>query len=170
MKHINSLLPLFYILLPSIGIGQMNCENDQIDLLRLDLKPAFQNWATIQIDCDSSRMDLNLKIYTSEGDTLSNKTHEIPIELYKEFKQKVLPLDITSMKNHSNLYMLDGLEAEITYIDWMGNFNRFVVRIPMKRIRNIILIESIISLTEQLEINEEDKKYFEELRDWYLNY
>jgi len=28
-----------------IGTGQIDCENEQIGLLQLDLKPTFQNWA-----------------------------------------------------------------------------------------------------------------------------
>ena len=153
-------------------LGQIDCKNEQIDLLRLDLMPAFLNRATIEITCDSSNMKLDLKIYELSVSVKerSNQKLEIPRMLYEGFKSKILPLEIQSMKSIPNPNLNDGLTAEITFIDRYGAFNRFEMRIPMEKGRNLYLIKAIIALAENLQIGAEQRNYLKKVREWYLEY
>ncbi|MEL7118188.1 MAG: hypothetical protein AAFO07_02070 [Bacteroidota bacterium] len=164
----NSILLLLLILLPSILIGQIDCKNEQIDLLRLDLIPSFQNSAIIEIKCDSSSMSLNFKILEYRGKEKSSETYTIPIETYESFKSVVLPLHIQSMFSVPNPYMSDGMLAEITFMDRYGNFNRFSMRFPMPNSSSLFLVKTILSLVEKLQINREQRDYIKIIRKMYL--
>lgn len=155
-------------LFPVSGQGQVDCKNEQIELLELNLLPAFHAFVTIQIACDSTNMVLSVRTFKHREEVINKMIYKIPIELYKEFKATILPLDILSMKEHVNLYMLDGLETEITFLDRFGNFNKFKTRLPMSESRNLFLIETIISLVEKLEIDRGHRDYLKKIRGFYM--
>jgi hypothetical protein len=74
------------------------------------------------------------------------------------------------MREQENLYMNDGMGTDITFIDRFGNFNRFATKLPIRRIRNVVLIEAIVGLTEQLAAEQWIKDYLQEIREFYLKY
>lgn len=166
----NSLLPIILFLIPLIGVGQTDCKNEPIYWLQLDLTPAFDESSTILIQCDSSKMKLHFKTYNYEDEKSINESHEIPAEIYKDFKELILLLDINSMQAKPNLYLADGLTAEITFIDRFENFNKFEMRIPMEKGRNLVLIKAIISLAKKLEIKKETKEYLNKIGEFHLKY
>ena len=133
MIKLYPMICLILFLFPKISIGQIDCNNEQIVLLRLDLKPTFQDFSIIQIECDSLFMKLNFTTYEFDGEVKTNETLKIPDELYKEFKQVILPLGIQLMRDYENIYLADGLTAEVTFLDRYGNHNYFKMRIPMKK-------------------------------------
>ena len=125
---------------------------------------------TIVIDCQDDKMQLKLTTYDSGNEVIESERHPIPSLPYKEFKATILPLEIKSMKELSNLYLIDGLDAEIVYHDRYGNFNRFLTRVPALRGRNLFLIEAVIELAKSLPISAEHKSYLESLYTGYLIY
>ncbi len=165
------ILLFLFVLIPIIGFGQIGCENEQIELLKLKLEPTFLSTSSIQIECDSGNMTLTIKVFESKnGSVKSVDFFNIPNNLYHDFKEAVLPLEIQSMEEKPNLYMTDGLRAEITFIDNHGNFNRFITIIPIQKNRNILLINNIILLAEKLQIKEAHRGYLSEVKDWYLKH
>jgi hypothetical protein len=172
MKISNSVLQflLLFLAMPMIGSGQIDCTEDPIALLRLDLQPAFQDWSIIQIKCAASQMVLTFQKIELNGKVVASGSYNIPVEQFKEFKATILPLEIQSMREQENLYMNDGMGTDITFIDRFGNFNRFATKLPIRRIRNVVLIEAIVGLTEQLAAEQWIKDYLQEIREFYLKY
>jgi len=165
---VKQILQFIFLILPLIGMGQIHCEHEEIFVLRLDLMPYSQNFATIQIKCDASVMNLDFKTYEYDGKEILNKSYELPNKLYYDFKKEILSLDVLSMVDKPNPYMIHGMRAEITYIDRIDNFNKFVMVIPMQRNRNLDLIEEIIMLTHTLDLHKDHREYLDAINDWYL--
>ena len=168
--YINDWVILFFLLiLPISSFTQIDCRNEQIELIKLDLIPSLQKRSSIQIECNSSEIILTFELYDGVK-VLKKKGIKVNSLKYQGFKKNILPLDIISMTSHENPYLLDGLMAEVTFMDRYGNFNRFQNHIPMKKIRNLYLVKQIISLAENTINDKKIKEYFKEIRKTYLNY
>lgn len=166
---INLIFPILLLGLSIQGTCQVNCKNEQIDLLRLDLAPSFQDFATIEISCNGAGMSLIFKTFKYGGKEINHEQYDIPPDIYKEFKSAILPLGIQSMSSLQNPYLADGLIAEITFMDRYNNFNRFEIHMPIEKKRHHFLVTIIISLTEKLQILETHRYYLKSIRDMYLD-
>jgi hypothetical protein len=110
------LLYLIILLIQNFGFGQVDCKNEQVQLLQLDLKPTFHHSSTIKISCDSSKMILNFKSYNFDYKENFNESFILPTKLYREFKKTILPLEIHTMNSFSNPYLNDGLTKCRNYL------------------------------------------------------
>jgi len=158
-------------LFPAIVAGQINCGDEQIVSLELNMI-AYHGFShgAIVIDCEGADIQLKLTTYNSSYEVIESERHPIPSLSYKSFKAAVLPLEIKSMKELSNLYMIDAPDAEITFQDRYGNFNRFLTRVPAVRGRNLLLIETIIELAKALPISEGHMAYLNSLYNDFFIY
>ena len=162
---------IFWLVIPFLTLGQIDCKEEQLQLLQLKLMPSFMKWSTIQISCDSQDIILTIENNKlSSGLVKDRKLYKVPAPLYKEFKKVILPLGIHLIPSYSNPYLSDGLTTEITYIDRYDNFNKFVTRVPKRRNQDIYLIETIIALTQKLAIDEAYREYLDNIQSWFLDY
>ncbi|MEM9930251.1 MAG: hypothetical protein AAF840_10560 [Bacteroidota bacterium] len=109
---------MVFIFTPAACMAQIDCSQEQIDFLELELKPTFQKFSTILIECVGDTMRLNFSIYAfDKSEILFDEELVIPESAYKDFKRNVLPLEIHEIKDDLNFYLNDGLTAEVAFLD-----------------------------------------------------
>ncbi|MEM1220026.1 MAG: hypothetical protein AAGH79_13990 [Bacteroidota bacterium] len=144
------------------------CAESQIDLLEIQLLPAFQKQVVLAISCTGEEFILQVKdLYDYPySETLYQRV--ISAKELSYLEQNLFSLDIFNLTSDENIYLLDGLIIEISLIDRSGRLARFKIHAPTKSVKHKYLLHQLFNYLIELKTSSFLKSYLQEIKDWYI--